>query len=69
MAKAIKRYKNGLSIRFLKKPNKYFITFGVDHIKIEGEYNSGFKTFDEAEKYLLTLTPKPYTNYDWSVFG
>lgn len=67
MAKAIKKYQNGLSIRFLKKPNKYFITFGVDHIKIEGKYICGFETFEQSEKYLLSLIPKYSSSYNWSV--
>jgi hypothetical protein len=34
MANAIKKYDNGLSIRYIKKSKAYFITFGVAHIKV-----------------------------------
>ena len=65
MANAIKKYQNGLSIRFLKTPKKYYITFGVTHIKIDNEYSNGFKTFEDAEKCLLSLKPTKYSNYSW----
>jgi hypothetical protein len=55
MAKSIKKYDNGLSIRFLVKQKKYYITHGVMHIMINGEYSNGFNSFEEAEKTLLSL--------------
>jgi hypothetical protein len=61
MAKAIKKYQNGLSIRFLVKDKKYYITYGVMHIMINGEYSDGFKTFEEAEKVLLSLKDRNST--------
>lgn len=67
MANAIKKYDNGLSIRYIKKAKAYFITFGVTHIKVNGTYLKGFVTFQEAEDFLNTLKPMPYTSYSWSV--
>ena len=66
MAKAIKKYKNGLSIRFLIKDKKYYITYGVMHIMINGEYSNGFTTFTEAENKLLILKDKNSTLY-WNL--
>lgn len=65
MARAIKKYKNGLSIRFLKVSKKYYITFGVSHVKINKNYHEGFKSFEEAEEFLLSLIPVHNTNYEW----
>lgn len=68
MANAIKKYDNGLSIRYLKKPSAYFITFGVTHIKVNGTYLKGFADFKEAEDFLNTLKREPYkSSYSWSV--
>jgi hypothetical protein len=51
MAKAIKKLDNGLSIRYLKKEKRYFLTYGVMHIKINGMYNeNGYETIMEAEE-------------------
>ena len=55
MAKAIKKYKNGLSIRFLVKEKRYYITYGVMHITINNDYSVGFNSFEDAEKMLLLL--------------
>lgn len=68
MAKAIKKYENGLSIRYIKKEKSYFITFGVTHIQVNGLYINGFKTQEEAENFLLLLKPMPYTTYNWLLF-
>jgi hypothetical protein len=67
MANAIKKYDNGLSIRYIKKSKAYFITFGVTHIQVNGTYLKGFNSFQEAEDFLNTLKPMPYTSYSWSV--
>lgn len=64
MANYIKKYSNNLSIRFIKKAKKYFITYGVMHIKVNGEYLSGFKTFEDAEQFLLKLKYNNST-LDW----
>jgi len=61
MAKAIKKYENGLSIRFLVKKKRYYITHGVMHIMINGEYSEGFSTFESAEKTLLLLKDRNST--------
>jgi len=61
MSKAIKKYKNGLSIRFLVKEKRYYITHGVMHIMINGNYSNGFDTFEEAEKTLLSLKDRNST--------
>jgi len=67
MAKAIKKYDNGLSIRYLVRPNKFYITFGVMHITVNGKHNSGFTSFGDAEEFLFKLQPMPYSNYDWDL--
>lgn len=61
MAKAIKKYENGLSIRYLRKEQKFFITHGVMHIMINGEYSNGFSTFTKAENTLLQLKDRNST--------
>ena len=67
MANAIKKYENGLSIRYIKKSKGFFITFGVAHIQINGTYLKGFTTYEEAERFLMSLKPMPYTSYNWSI--
>ncbi len=64
MAKAIKKLANGLSLRYLVKSKKYFITFGVLHIKINDEYCNGFETLEEAEQVAVKLTPTTF-NEKW----
>jgi len=67
MAKAIRKYDNGLNIRYIKSTRKYYITFGVYHIQVNGEYLKGFENFQDAEDFLLTLKPMPFTFYSWTV--
>lgn len=62
MAKAIKKLENGLSIRYIKKSKAYFITYGVMHIEIDGEYCRGYNTEEQAEFIGNLLMPTHFTN-------
>lgn len=57
MAKAIKKYENGLSIRYLVKDKKYYITYGVEHVQIGNNFCPGYASFEEAENILTELKP------------
>jgi hypothetical protein len=60
MAKALKKYPNGLSLRYLKTWDKYFITFGVMHILINDKPNWSFDTIEQADAMYEKLKPVPY---------
>lgn len=65
MAKAIKILPNKLSIRYLKKAKKYFITLGVMHVRINDMYSDGFYSIEYAEDVAIKLKPTVYIdNWD-----
>jgi len=66
MAKALKKYPNGLSLRYLKTSSKYFITFGVMHILINEKYNHGFETIEQADAMNEKLKPVPYYSHKFT---
>lgn len=55
MSRAIKKFHNGISVRYIKKTKRYYLTYGVMHILVDGKPNDGFNTPEEAELYLSKL--------------
>lgn len=57
MARAIKKLENGLSIRYIKKAKKYFLTYGVEHITIDKRQYNPFDSVEDAERVGNSLKP------------
>lgn len=68
MAKAIVKLENGLSIRYIKKDKAYFITYGVMHIEVNGEYSRGYATQEQAEYIASVLQPTHFSN-KWTLLS
>lgn len=66
MAKSIKKYDNGLHIRFMVKIGKYFITYGENHIKVDGKYLEGFKSVEEADALAVRLARNVNKPHEWT---
>lgn len=60
MAKTLKMLQNGLRIKYLVHPKKYYIFWGSQQCTINGKYQDGFKTIDEAEDIGNTLEGSEY---------
>ena len=60
MAKTLKQLENGIRIKFLVKAKKYFLFWGSQQCVIDGKYQDGFKTEEEAEKKGNILIGKDY---------
>ena len=49
MAKTIKKLKNGLRIKFLKREARYFLFVANRQIMINNEYQKGYMTLETCE--------------------
>ena len=66
MAKTIYQLPNGLRVKYIKKPEKYYLYEGNHQISIDDEYQKGFEKFWKAIIYgdMLIKTDNKY-NYTW----
>ena len=48
MARTLIQLKNGLRVKHLVKPKKYFLFMGNQQIRIDSQWQRGVDTFDEA---------------------
>jgi len=55
MAKTLEQLSNKLRIRYVVKAKKYYLYFGSTQIRIDGEYQKGFNSHNEAKKVGLKL--------------
>jgi len=56
MAKTLIQLKNGLRVKYLVKPKKHYLFIGSRQIRINSEWQRGFKTQEEAELIGNKLT-------------
>jgi hypothetical protein len=63
MAKTLIKLDNGLRIKYLVKPKKYFLFRGSAQIMIDNEYPIGFDSVDEAISMSNTFIANCGTNY------
>lgn len=68
MAKALERLPNGLLVKYLVRPKKYFLFAGSYNIKINGEWQAGFGTQQDCAKVGRSLSPiGSYQSNNWGV--
>ena len=60
MAKTLKQLENGIRIKYLVKDKKYFLFWGSQQCVINGKYQDGFKTQEDAEKIGIGLIGNDY---------
>jgi hypothetical protein len=65
MAKTLVQLTNGLRVKYLVRPKRFFLFNGSACVKIDNRYQTGFDTQADAERRGSELVARPYSNIHW----